>query len=250
MMSDPFSLQGKTILVTGASSGIGRQVAITCATLGASMIITGRNTTRLDETVSALPAGQHRAIAADLVDASQRAYLVQECGSIDGLFFSAGVAAIAPFKMINEKHIHQLMSIDFEAPVMLVQRLLQTRQVKDGGSIVFNTAIAVHISPAGSAMYSAAKSALHAAARSLALEVAKNRIRVTCLQLGYVRTALLDRLFQSGMNEEEIGRLCPLGVGTVEDAANAAVFLLSDASRWISRTALTADGGLSLRISH
>jgi NAD(P)-dependent dehydrogenase (short-subunit alcohol dehydrogenase family) len=248
--ADPFSLEGKTILVTGASSGIGRQVAITCAEQGAVLVITGRDTGRLGKTLSALCGSNHRAIQADLVDSKQRAELIDQCGAIDGLFFSAGIAAITPFRMITEKHVDQLMAIDFEAPVMLVQRLLQQRRMNDGGSIVFNTAIAVHISPAGSAIYSAAKSALHAAARSLALEVAKNKIRVTCLQLGYVKTTMLDRLFQSGMDEKEIAELCPLGVGSVEDAANAAVFLLSNASHWVSRTSLTADGGLSLRISH
>jgi NAD(P)-dependent dehydrogenase (short-subunit alcohol dehydrogenase family) len=248
--ADPFSLESKKILVTGASSGIGRQVAVTCAKQGAALVITGRDTARLGETLAALPGSQHRAISADLVDSKQRADLIDQCGAIDGLFFSAGIAAIAPFRMISEKHIDQLMAIDFEAPVMLVQRLLQQRRINDGGSIVFNTAIAVHISPAGSAIYSAAKSALHAAARSLALEVAKNRIRVNCLQLGYVRTPMLERMLSSGVDVKEAEEISPLGFGDPIDAANAAVFLLSDASRWISRTTLTADGGISIRVSH
>ena len=250
MTGDPFSLEGKTILVTGASSGIGRQVAITCAEQGAVLVITGRDTDRLGETLSALSGSQHRAIPADLVASKQRAELIDQCGAIDGLFFSAGIAAIAPFRMISEKHVDQLMAIDFEAPVMLVQRLLQQRRINDGGSIVFNTAIAVHISPAGSAIYSAAKSALHAAARSLALEVAKSRIRVNCLQLGYVRTPMLKRMLSSGVDVKEAEEISPLGFGNPTDAANAAVFLLSDASRWISRTTLTADGGISVRVSH
>ena len=250
MSVDPFSLAGKRILVTGASSGIGRQVAITCAEQGASLIVSGRNAERLNQTLQSLLGDGHSAIRADLTDSVQLAALADGAGQIDGLFFSAGIAAIAPFRMVTEKHIRQIMSIDFEAPVMLVQRLIQRRQIRDGGSIVFNTAVAVHISPAGSAIYSAAKSALHASSRSIALEVAKNRIRVNCLQLGYIRTELLERLLAAGMSEEEIAALAPLGIGTVDDAACAAVFLLCDGSRWISRTALTADGGLTLRVSH
>jgi NAD(P)-dependent dehydrogenase (short-subunit alcohol dehydrogenase family) len=248
--TDPFSLHGKTILVTGASSGIGRGVAVGCAEQGATLIVSGRNEERLNATLASLAGSGHRAIAADLTDFEQLRRLADECGPIDGLFFSAGIAAIAPFRMISEKHVRHVMSIDFDAPVMLAQRLLQRRQVRAGGSIVFNTAMAVKNSPAGSAIYSAAKAALTAASRSLALEVAKDRIRVTCLECGYVQTEMLEQLKQSGMDPFELASHTPLGIGSVEDAANAAMFLLSDASRWVSRTALTADGGLSLRISH
>ncbi len=250
MSVDPFSLSGKTILVTGASSGIGRGVAVTCADQGATLIVSGRNKDRLDSTLASLSGSGHRAIAAELTNAEELKQLADTCAPIDGFFFSAGIAAIAPFRLITEKHLRSVMAIDFDAPVMLTQRLLQQRKVRAGGSIVFNTAIAVQNSPAGSAIYSAAKAALNAASRSLALEVAKDRIRVTCLQCGYVQTEMLDRLKESGMDPAELASHTPLGIGTVQDAANAAIFLLSDASRWISRTALTADGGLSLRISH
>ena len=239
----------RVAVVTGASSGIGRQVAITCSEQGASLIVSGRNVERLNQTLKSLSGDGHSAITADLTDSTQLAALADGTGQIDGLFFSAGIAAIAPFRMVTEKHIRQIMSIDFEAPVMLTQKLVQRRQIRDSGSILFNTAAAAHISPAGSAIYSAAKAALHAASRSIALEVAKNQIRVNCLQLGYVRTELLERLLTEGINETQIAALAPLGIGTVQDAAGAAVFLLSDASRWVSRTTLTADGGLTLRVS-
>ncbi len=248
MPSDPFSLAGKTILVTGASSGIGREVARACAERGAKLIVSGRNTERLNETLLSLSGPEHRAIAADLTDPAQLDSLADAAGAIDGLFFSAGIAAIAPFRMISPEHLQKLMKIDFEAPLFLVQRLLKRRQVRDGGSLVFNTALAARTAPQGTAVYSSAKAALTAAARSLALEVARSKIRVTCLQLGYVRTALLDGLTASGMNASELASLAPLGIGEPRDAANAAIFLLSDASRWISRTDLTADGGLVLRM--
>lgn len=248
MLSDPFSLIGKTILITGASSGIGREVARSCSERGATVVISGRNPQRLEETLESLPAGRHRAHVADLCETEQIQALADAAGSIDGLFFSAGIALISPFRMINQEHVQRLMRIDFEAPILLTQRLLRQRQIKEGGSIVYNTALAARTAPQGTAIYAAAKAALTAAARSLALEVAKSRIRVTCLQLGYVKTALLDGLAKLGMNVSELADLAPLGIGEPIDVANAAVFLLSDASRWISRTELTADGGLILRM--
>ena len=247
---DPFSLAGKTVLITGASSGIGRQAALTCAEQGACVVISGRDQGRLEAALQSLPGTGHRAIAADLADDGQLLRLADEVGPIHGFFHSAGIAAIAPFRLVTRKHLEPLMRVNFEAPVLLTQRLLAKRQIQAGGSIVYNTAIAVNNSPNATAIYSAAKSALHAASRSLALEVAKNRIRVTTLQLGYLPTGMLDQLAQQGMAPEDLASHTPLGAGTLEDAANAVVFLLSDASRWISRTSLTVDGGLSLRISH
>ena len=249
MPGDPFSLAGKAVLVTGASSGIGRQVARACAARGATLVISGRNGERLDETLRALPGAGHRAHAADLTETEQIHALANAAGAIDGLFFSAGVAIIAPFRMITEEHIRKLMRIDFEAPVLLTQRLLKGRQVRDGGSIVFNTSISAFISPSGSSVYAAAKAALDAAARTLALEVARSRIRVNSLHLGYVKTGMLDQLAKTGMDVDEMSKLAPLGLGTVDDAASAAIFLLSDASRWMSRTVLTCDGGISIRIT-
>lgn len=248
MPSDPFSLAGKTILVTGASSGIGQEVARTCARRGAKVVISGRDASRLSATLEILEGEGHSSFRADLTESTGLNGLAEAAGNIDGMFFSAGIAAISPFRLMTSDHLHRLMSIDFEAPLLLAQILLRRRQIRDGGSIVFNTALAARTAPLGTAAYSAAKAALTAAARSLALEVARSRIRVTCLQLGYVRTALLDQLGAAGMNPSELAQLAPLGLGEPEDAAHAAVFMLSDASRWMSRTELTADGGLMLRM--
>lgn len=249
MTPDPFTLAGKTILITGASSGIGRATAIACSKRGATLIVSGRDQARLDETLGSLEGTGHRAIGADLTDTDQRLRLADGAGAIDGLFFSAGIASSAPFRLVSEKHIRALMAIDFEAPVLLTQRLLLKKQIRSGGSIVYNTAGSARNSPMGASMYSAAKAGLYAAARSLALEVARDRIRVTCLQLGYVKTALLDQVGGAGVDLDARDELTPLGLGEPGDAANAAIFLLSDASRWISRTAITVDGGVGIRIS-
>lgn len=247
-MADPYSLQGKRILVTGASSGVGRQLAISAADRGAQLIITGRNVERLNETLGQLNGVGHRSVIADLTLPEGLDDVVGAADALDGVFVSAGIAAVAPFRMISPEHVAKLMSIDFEAPVLLVQRLLKGRRIREGGSIVFNTAGASYIAPAGTAVYSAAKAGLEAAGRSLALEVARSRIRVTSLRLGYVNTPLLDELAKGGLNIEQMSALAPLGIGTVQDAANATIFLLSDASRWISRVTLTCDGGMAARI--
>lgn len=247
-MADPYSLEGKRILVTGSSSGVGRQLAISAASRGAQLIITGRSIDRLGSVLAQLEGEGHRSVVADLTQPEGLDEVVAAVDSVDGIFASAGIAAVAPFRMISAEHMAKLMSIDFEAPVLLVQRLLKQRRVREGGSIVFNTAGASYIAPAGTAVYSAAKAGLEAAGRSLALEVGRARIRVTLLRLGYVKTPLLDDLAKGGLNIEQMGALAPLGIGTVEDAAHAAIFLLSDASRWISRTTLTCDGGMAARI--
>lgn len=247
--NDPFSLAGKTVLVTGASSGIGRQAAIACAARGATLVISGRDRARLGEALAALAGAGHRAVAADLTDAAQTDALVETTGAVDGVFVSSGVAQIAPLRLASREHIDRLMEVDFEAPILLVQRLLKRRQIRRGGSIVFNSALAAAVSPAGTAIYSAAKAALDAAARSLALEVGRQGIRVNSLRLGYVQTRLLDELGRAGLNVAEMSSLAPLGLGTVDDAANAVIYLLSDASRWVSRTTFTCDGGLSIRSS-
>lgn len=247
-MTDPFSLAGKRILVTGASSGVGRQLAISASARGAALVITGRNKERLAETLAQLEGDGHCSVLGDLTQAADREGVVAASGPVDGVFVSSGIAAVAPFRMISAEHVAKLMSIDFDAPILLVQRLLKQRYVREGGSIVFNTAGAAYIAPAGTAVYSAAKAGLEAAGRSLALEVARARIRVTLLRLGYVKTPLLDELTKGGLNIEQMSALAPLGIGRVEDAAHAAVFLLSDASRWISRSTLTCDGGMAARI--
>jgi len=247
-MCDPFSLAGKRILVTGASSGIGRQVALACAARGATMVVSGRDETRLANLLDELDGDGHVAEPADLADDVQLDRLGDAVGEVDGVFYSSGLALIAPFRMITPGHIKRIMRVDLDAAVLLVQRLLKQRRIRNGGSIVFNTSVSARLAPAGSAIYSAAKAALDAAARSLALEVARARIRVNTVHFGYIRTRLLDDLAKGGMNVDEMTALAPLGMGSVDDAACAAVFLLSDASRWISRTTLTCDGGLSVRM--
>ncbi len=250
MSFNPFSLEGKNVLVTGASSGIGRQTAISCANMGARVVITGRDAARLEKTLGTLAGDGHVAVAADLTDAEAIARLVSQCGVLEGVAHCAGISMIAPFRMVSEKSIDTVFKTNFHAPVLLTQRLLAKRQIANGGSIVFISSTTAHIGTIATSMYAASKGALFPAARALGLELAgKQKIRVNCISPGYVNTPLLDGINNGAASIEQNYDLAPLGLGEPEDVANAVVFLLAGASKWITRSTLILDGGLTVPVS-
>ncbi len=245
----PFSLAGKRVLVTGASSGLGQATAITLAANGAQLVLTGRDAERLAATGDLLAGQDHLAIAAELTDAEQRNALADGAGVLDGIVHCAGTAAVRPFRQIDQAFITKDFSINLDAPLLLTQRLLAKKQIRHSGSIVFVGSVAAHIGTKGSSIYSASKGALQPAARALALEVGqKQRIRVNYIAVSYVETPMLQRLAQEGMGGEMSLEL-PLGKGTPDDVANTVLFLLADASRWITRSTLYVDGGHTCQIS-
>ncbi|WP_341808968.1 SDR family oxidoreductase [Xanthomonas oryzae pv. oryzicola] len=244
--NDPFSLQGKRILVTGASSGIGRQIALSCAQIGAQLVITGRNEGRLAETFALLEGTGHAQVIANLDKQQDIDHLVTSVGVLDGVAHAAGIARLAPLRMINRAHLDETFASNVYAPLLLTRSLLAKKRIKASGSILFISAIGSHVGPVATAAYSASKAALLGAMRSLALEVAKQGIRANCIAPGYVRTPMLDGLNQSGGNIDEHAKLTPLGLGEPEDVAYAAVFYLSDASRWVTRNYFVIDGGLTV----
>ena len=246
MTSDPFSLAGKRILVTGASSGIGRQIAITAAARGASLVISGRDEARLAETLTMMVASKdHRILPADITVIDQRQRLADECGPVDGVVHSAGTSVLSPIRLATDRHVRDLFALNYEGPVLLSQRLLYRKEVRDGGSILFISSIAAHIGVRGVGVYSGTKAALLATVRCMALEVVKNKIRVNCLSPSLVQSPLLD-LMSKNVSLEEKSADHPLGLGTPDDVANAAIFFLSPASRWITGTTLIMDGGLTI----
>jgi len=250
---NPFSLAGRTVLVTGASSGIGRQTAITCAAMGATVVATGRDAARLAETCAALEGQDqrgHRGIAADMAESDGLARVAEEAGVIDGLVNCAGITVMAPFRMTSEKYIRRIHGINFDAPILLTQKLLAGKRIANGASLVYVTSTTAHIGTFATGIYAASKGALIPALRALALEVgAKQKIRANCISPGYVQTPMLDALNAGTASIEANYDLAPLGLGQPEDVANAAVFLLSDASRWITRSTLMVDGGLTVHVS-
>jgi len=243
---DPFSLAGKRVLVTGASSGIGRQIAISSAQMGAQLVITARNAERLEETARALPGEGHQSVVADLSKEADIDRVVAGAGNLNGVVHAAGMARLAPFRMINRAQLDEQFSANTFAPILLTKGLLAKKRIEPNGSIVFISAIASHMGPVATGVYSATKGALLGAMRSLGLEVVKQGIRANCIAPNYVRTPMLDGLSRGGGGIDVGLDQTPLGMGEPEDVAYAAVFFLSDASRWITRNYFIIDGGLTV----
>lgn len=244
---DAFSLQGKTILVTGASSGIGAATAELCARLGAQLVVNGRNAERLEATFQALSGSGHVKIVGDLTEQDVRQRLIEASDGYDGMAACAGVSALVPFRMASEKHLQQMLAVNYLAPVTLTQQLLQRRRLRANASLVFVTTVGAHSCPQATAGYAASKAALEAASRSLALEQAKQGVRVNCVAPGYVDTPMLSAL-GSAVNMEGNMALSPLGNIVPGDIAQGVAYLLSGASRWITRSTLTIDGGITLPV--
>lgn len=246
-MNNPFDLTGKTILVTGASSGIGRQSCISVSVAGAKVVGTGRSPTRLNETLALLQGPDHSAIPSDLTDAGQVAELARKLPPLDGIVNCAGVQRYLPLKFVTEKALREMMAPNFEAPVLLTQVLWKLKLIKPGASIVMVASLAGIAAVKGNLAYSASKAALIGATRVMALELGGQRVRVNCLAPGMVKTAMAENMVAAVSAEQmaEHEKLYPLGVGTPEDVANAVVFLLSAASRWITGQTLIMDGGFS-----
>jgi len=245
VINSPFSLAGRTILVTGASSGIGAATAGLCANLGAHIIACGRDTARLDAVVAGLAGSGHQALVGDLTDPAARQALVDAVMALDGCVFSAGVATLAPMRMVSQRHLDTLFAVNYDAPVLLTQALLAKRKLAPGASLVYVTAIAEHAAPAATGVYSGTKGALTATVRTIAVEVAKQGMRANCVSPGYVATPMMDGL-QNVMNSADKMQLAPLGTIEPDDVAAGIAWLLAPASRWVSRTSLKIDAGLTL----
>ena len=246
-IASPFSLEGKTILVTGASSGIGRACARMAAEMGARLILSARNESRLQETLNQLKGRGHEVCVLDLLDNRALLPWAEHLGEVDGVVHAAGVAKVAPFRMASESHLDDLMQVNYKAPVLLTQAMLKTKKIRPNASLVFISAVADHIAPVGTAVYAASKAALNAAVRSLALETAKHKIRANCVSPGYVSTPMLERLV-STTSVDEFQKLSPLGEIQPDDVAASVAYLLSDAARWVTRSRLVIDGGLSVPV--
>lgn len=246
---DQFSLVGKRVLVTGASSGIGRQIALSCAQAGATIILSGRDQPRLQAVLEELGGGCHDQFACDLIDDDSIAQLAQQTGRIDGVVHCAGVAMSVPVRQATRDHVEGMMRINSVGPMLLTRQLLLRNAINSEGAIVFITSISANaIGVPGIAAYSGSKAALESMARCLAMEVAKRKIRVNCIAPGFVETPMLQR-GRDHMADAVDGTALryPLGIGQPEDVANAAIFLLSQASRWITGTSLVIDGGHTVR---
>lgn len=251
MAYNPFSLEGKIILVTGASSGIGRGIAVECSKMGAKMVITGRNVDRLNETFSLLEGDGHLAIASDLSNQVGIDNLVSQCPEINGVVHSAGIPQMCTVKHIERKLLEDILNINTVTPIILNTLLIKKKKLKKKSSIVLISSISgVTIGNVGEATYSTSKGALVGYAKSAAYELAAQGTRVNCINPGIVPTKILElsnNLFSKEQLEEKTKGKYPLKrYGTPEDIANGAIYLLSDASSWVTGVNLVIDGGYTI----
>lgn len=245
-MYNPFSLKGKRILITGASSGIGRQTAIECAKMGANIVVTGRNSERLNEVLASLPDDRNGvAIPLDLTFPESFDILADSVEPLDGIVHCAGIGDRTLSKMIREKDILRVMKTNFDAPVLLQRALLKKKKVNKGASIVFMASRAPFAPTLGNGLYSASKGALIAYAKVLGLELAPQNIRVNCICPAMVWTELIERdaaLMEVDYHEAE--KSYPLGrYGRPEDIAYLCVYLLSNCSEWMTGSCIDITGG-------
>ena len=241
---NPFSLQGKQILVTGASSGIGRAIAIACAKMGASVFATARNEQRLAETVNLMPKGVHKALKADLTCQDDINALVSDLPKLDGLVQCAGVGSRVLCKSITKNDIQHVFLPNVEAPILLQSALLAKKKINKAASIVYIASRAANAPSIGNATYSASKGAIISYAKCLALELAPRMIRVNCICPAMIWT---DLILEGGIDKEQLEEAqlkYPLKrYGQPDDVANLALYLLSDASAWMTGSAIDLTGG-------
>lgn len=250
MEYNPFSLAGKTVLVTGASSGIGRSIAVECSRMGAVVVITGRNIMALQDTLSMMCGDNHIIIPADLTDEQSVESLVDKAPLLDGVVHNAGMLERMLCKAAKAEKIDRLMKTNFQGPVLLQKGLLKKNKINKEGSIVFIASRAPFAPSIGNAFYSATKGALLGYAKTLALEVASKRIRVNSVCPAMVWTDLsIKDADQMDSNYEEAQQKYPLKrFGKPEDIAYLTVYLLSNASSWMTGSQIDITGGGELTL--
>lgn len=246
MMGKYQDIENKTFLVTGASSGIGRAIAIALGQQKASVVITGRNEKHLNQTLKNLTP-KSRYILADLTNTEDREQLVDSLPLLDGVCHAAGIINPFPVRFLDQAQFEKVFSINATAPILLTSRLLGRKKINDNASILFISSIASDYAYVGGSIYSCSKASLEAFSRNITLEYASKRIRSNCLKPALVETPILEKALELAPPDirENYASRYPLGIGTPEDVAAAALFFLSEASRWITGATLTMDGGLT-----
>lgn len=248
-MYNPYSLNEKTILITGASSGIGRATALICSKLGARVIITARNKEKLNETFSLLAGDGHQIFTCDMQYEEQLNDLVSNLPELQGLVNNAGTTVTAPVQFIKEESLKHILQINSISPILLLQKLLKKKLLKRGASVVFTSSMAAkgEVTP-GNSMYCASKGAISTFVECAALELAAKGIRVNAVCPGMTETPFIhgDNITEEQLKED--AKSYPLGVyGQPEDIGFGIAYLLSNAAKWVTGTNMIIDGGLSVR---
>jgi NAD(P)-dependent dehydrogenase (short-subunit alcohol dehydrogenase family) len=248
---NPFTLEGKNILITGASSGLGKQCAIRCSSSGASLLITGRDSLRLKQTCDTLGPGAHRSFEADLqeFDHYESTFVdqIRSFGPIDGIVHSAGVELTLPLNMMKPKHFQSLFNINVISGFDLTGILLKRRLFSKNASIVFIASIMGILGQSGKVGYCSSKGALISGVKALALELAPLGLRANSILPAVCKTKMTTEFMDNLTDEalDKVLKMHPMGLGDPDDIALAAVYLLSNASKWITGSSLIVDGGYS-----
>ena len=250
-MYNPFTLDGKIILVTGASSGIGRAIAVECSKMGAKVVLNGRNMDRLNETFSLLEGDGHLIVQADLSKQEDIEKLVDTVPLLNGCVHSAGIPKICAVKFIDRDTLEDILNVNTMAPILLTSLLLKKKKMQKKSSIVFISSISgVCVANIGEAPYSATKGALSGFTKTAAFELAAQGTRVNSINPALVPTSILE-LSNTVFSEDQLketmyGRYPLKRLGTPEDIAYGTIYLLSDASSWVTGINLIIDGGYIL----
>ena len=246
MVRDIFGLTGKTVLVTGASSGIGRATAIECAKSGATVFLTARNQERLQQTLQMMPEGNHQIIPAELTSEEDIEHLADVVASLDGIALVAGINDKQIVKKLNGDFISKMLSTNFSGPALLMKALLKKKKVNKGASIVFMSSVSAFYPSVSNALYAASKAAVNQFSKVLALEVLSLKARVNCIQPAFVETDMIYKYGEETLNE--IRSNYPLGrFAKPEEIAYAVIYYFSDATQMVTGTSLVIDGGYTLR---
>ncbi|PTT41876.1 short-chain dehydrogenase [Chryseobacterium sp. HMWF028] len=249
---DAFSLKNKIILITGASSGIGRSCSVECSKSGADLILVGRNHDELMKTVSMLnPETKVETITEDITQSENLEAIIADkvltLGKIAGFIHCAGIEKTLPLKKHNAQLYQDIFAVNVIAGLEIAKILSLKKYKDETSSFVFISSVAGMVGEAGKAAYSASKGAVISGVRSLAMELSRSNIRVNSISPAMVNTPILEKMFEDIGEESssEIIKKHPLGIGEPRDVANACIFLLSDASKWVTGTNLVIDGGYS-----
>lgn len=246
---NPFSLKGKVIFVTGASSGIGKAIAIECSMMGAKVIITGRNVHRLNDTFLQLEGDGHDQLVADLSCVDSINEIIESLPILDGVVHCAGLTQTVPFQHINMNIIKNIMDVNFTAPTLISAQLVKRKKIVRKSSVVFISSISgVYCSVLGNSIYSASKGAINGIVKGMALDLASKGIRVNSVLPGMIETSILEAgIITQEQILEDIKHYPLKRHGKPEEVAHAVIYLLSDASSWVTGTSLLIDGGVTLQ---
>lgn len=241
-------LEGKRILVTGASSGIGQEISIALADKHANVILLARNEGRLKQTVSKMNTqGENNYIVCDITDDQALQTVVAGLPKLDGVVFCAGVNEYVPLKFINRQKIEKMFNVNYFSSLLILQKLVKSKLLNRGSSIVFISSIASQLGVPATTLYAATKAAVNSSVKVLAVELAPMGIRVNAISPGIVKTPMLEN---SNVDESQFTVMeqnYPLGLGLPSDVAGAVAFHLSDESRWLTGNNMILDGGFTLQ---